>query len=177
MNEKRTAVPVLVVDLAWLSLLLLLFCARSDAWSLGFDWEDKLEARDPLGGLVPMVIPWAGALGGATISMVGLAKHWARGDWDSRWFPWHILRPLLGAISGTIAFVILIVVLRTAGGLDPDSTSLPDDLLSRGLFLVLAFVVGFRDRMFLNLVSRVVDVLLATEKEEQSAQPRAEREV
>lgn len=159
-----TAAVVLMLNCLWLMFLILAFMVYSSKWSLGLAWEDAVKGKDPIGGLVPMLAPWAGCLGGVTISIVGVAKHLSAKDWGSEWFGWHLARPVLGAVSGTIAFVIVIVVLRTAGGLDSDSTTVPSDFLSRGLFLVIGFVAGFRDRMFLNLIAKVADVLFATKK-------------
>lgn len=154
------ATGVAVYNVAWLAFLVLVLLSY---WQLGplggvGSWQ-KVYAKDPLGGLVPLMIPWAGALGGVAISLTGAAVHTK--DWDTTWNIWHFLRPVLGALSGTIGFIILVVVLRTAGGLDEKAEVMPDDFLSRGLFLIIAFVTGFRDQMFLDLVAKVVKMLLS----------------
>jgi hypothetical protein len=55
-----------------------------------------------IGGLVPVAVPWFGALGAVTISLEGVFlwnDHWIR-TYDC----WHIGRPLFGAVLGIVAF-------------------------------------------------------------------------
>jgi len=165
LNDDNSPRVFAVYGLLWIAILVLLCTFYLFAWwpFSVLEFLNKLKAVSPLGGLVPLLVPWAGALGGATISLVGTAKH--AGDWETKWNLWHFLRPVLGAISGTVAFIIVVIVLRTAGGLQDEATSVPSTFWADGLFLVIAFIVGFRDRMFLMLIARVADVILATRKE------------
>jgi hypothetical protein len=144
------------VAVAWIVVLLILVVL----W-----WKDALilgDMKDPVGGILPLIVPWAGALGGAAISLVGTAKH--SRDWDDSWNIWHAIRPVSGAVAGTVSFFIVVMVLRTAGGID-ESARLTSKPSSLGLFFVIAFVTGFRDSIFLNLIAEVAKVLFSSGKE------------
>jgi hypothetical protein len=116
---------------------------------LGSSWEPYL----------PVWVPFGGALGGALISLVGVAMHTV--EWNSyRYAYWHLLRPLLGMLSGSVAVIIVLFVLK---GIFPDALPQPDGRYSTsGTFImfVIAFVVGYREQTFRELVRKVVDVLL-----------------
>ncbi len=108
---------------------------------------------------LPLWVPWAGALGGTTVSLVGVAHHSA--DWNGpKYALWHLLRPLLGMITGTLAVLILLFVIRgVVGEVNLPATGKPYDNAGLAVLFVLAFVVGFREETFIELVKRVVDVL------------------
>jgi len=109
--------------------------------------------------VVPLWVPWAGAMGGAAISLVGVAGH--SHEWDGRRYAyWHLARPVLGLITGTVAVLTLLFVLK---GIAPDVIPASDDEYTAGgvaVMFVIAFVVGYREETFRELVKRVVDVLL-----------------
>ena len=63
---------------------------------------------DPAGP-VPLGVPWWGALGGITISLTGMFRHARR--WESSYVAWHVARPFLGAIVGSVGFLVFIVVI------------------------------------------------------------------
>lgn len=142
------------LDVAWVIVLVsLIFLRWKDVFGLG-------ALGDPAGGVLPLIVPWAGALGGVAISLVGTAKH--SRDWDNAWNVWHAIRPFSGAVAGTVSFFIVVVVLRTAGGLTEAATELPLTVTSIGLFFVIAFVTGFRDSVFLNLIADVAKVVFSS---------------
>jgi hypothetical protein len=107
--------------------------------------------------VIPYWVPWAGALGGVSISLVGVA-----GYADDRWNPkryayWHLARPFLGAMFGTIAVLIVVLVLKNVATVD---TRVPLTPQGTAVLCVFAFVVGFREETFRSLLLRVVDVIL-----------------
>ena len=124
----------------------------------------KLSLHDPIGGIVPAYVAWAGALGGVVISLIGCAK-WSR-DWDPKWNVWHALRPIMGAVSGSVGFIIVVLVLRMAGGTESTLDRLPTNPVSQATFFMIAFLVGFRDRLFLDLISKVTKTLFTTGEED-----------
>jgi hypothetical protein len=149
----RSPVRFAIINVSWLGVLILLLAWRwRDVGILG-------DLPDPMGGVIPLIVPWGGALGGVAISLMGTAKHSV--DWDESWNIWHAIRPFLGAVAGTLAFVMVVVVLRVAGGLQETDQAVTLTPVSIGLFLVIAFVVGFRDRLFLELVAKVAKVLFS----------------
>ncbi len=139
---SQTIETLLVFGLLWLFTL-------GPAYSLGVLWDPYL----------PVWVPFGGALGGALISLVGVVEHTI--DWDSpRYAYWHLLRPLLGLVSGSVAVIIVLFVLK---GIFPDV--IPKEgtpYTPSGMFImfVIAFVVGYREETFRQLVKRVVDVIL-----------------
>src|SRR6266496_710477 len=70
---RWSAGGLLVYDAAVMTVLAVLLLGRLYGWF-------RLDTLpDPVGGMVPLVVPWAGALGGLGISFVGLVRH--VGDW------------------------------------------------------------------------------------------------
>lgn len=142
------------VFLAWnvtvLAVLVWLLWLRQGANVIG-------DIDDPIGGAFPIIVPWAGALGGATKSLMGTVRH--AHDWETRWNLWHVARPILGAITGSVAFVLVVVVLKAAGGEDVE---LQDTAIAMAMAFSIAFLVGYKEQYFLEMVSKVAEVLFAT---------------
>jgi len=111
-----------------------------------------------IAGILPIAVPWFGALGAVTISLEGVFM------WNDRWNNsynyWHLGRPLFGAVLGTIAF-FLYVVLVTASGTPPKFLEAPNvapkDLI---IFYALAFLVGYREETFREMIKRFTDLIL-----------------
>jgi len=100
---------------------------------------------------------WFGMIGGTTIFLWGIVKHSSEMNFDGSFLIWYLLKPLLGAVMGSI------VVLITMGGflaLQGDTSS-----LERAPLLVLAFVGGFSERFFLRLIDRVISSVFEGGKE------------
>ena len=85
------------------------------------------------------------------ISLSGILKH--PKDWRPEYELWHIARPVLGAVMGTVGFLILFVIIRSTGANVPKSGITYD---------VLAFLVGYREEIFRTLLKRAADVLLSS---------------
>ena len=82
--------------------------------------------------------------------------HWGHHDqhaheWDgARYAYWHLARPVLGLVTGSVAVLILLFVLRAmsgggAGAVAVDPTK-PYDGAAQAFMFVVAFVVGYRPR-------------------------------
>jgi hypothetical protein len=141
----------MLIDVVWLALLALI------AFGLASKWNVLTVIHDPFAGVVPFVVPWAGALGGVGISLVGIAGHQI--DWDAAQYAyWHLVRPLLGLLFGTVAVLVIILLLDTVkvtqtsqGRYTPTGAA---------ILAVIAFVVGYREATFRTLVTRVVDLVI-----------------
>jgi len=117
-------------------------------------------------GLVPLGVPWFGALGAVLISLGGIFKHAGvraknagpdPDDWDRSYWPWHWSRPLVGANLGIVSFIIFQSGLLAVGSTPaPTGATAPQNLL----YYVIAFVVGYREESFRELIKRVADVIL-----------------
>lgn len=141
----------LVFQLAVIAVLVvgMLYTTDSGSSPPAYSWDH----------VVPLWVPWGGALGGAAISLVGVAGHGH--DWNGpRYAYWHLARPVLGMITGTVAVLALLFVLK---GIAPDVIPTSQEAYTAGgvaVMFVISFVVGYREETFRDLVKRVVDVLL-----------------
>jgi hypothetical protein len=144
-----TAAPFFWLNLLYVATLVVLLISRRTHWLL----IDRIP--DPIGGLVPIAIPWFGALGAVMISLYGVFD-WNR-QWDARWNYWHAARPLVGATFAVIAFLIFIGIINATGAQATIRATNARDNLP---YLVLAFIVGFREQTFRALLQRAVDIIL-----------------
>jgi hypothetical protein len=186
--------------LGYLLVLLLLAVGRE----AGFWFLDDL--NDPIAGVLPLGVPWFGALGAVTLSLYGVFDH--NDHWEHKWNYWHMARPLVGVVLAIVAYFIFITLISSTG-LTPRTSAMtattsttstttttvipttetvqaaarapeaqpeptappttgpaeqaggrppgPSSLLP---YYVLAFLVGFREETFRNLIKRAADVLL-----------------
>jgi hypothetical protein len=132
-----------VLDILWIVGLVIVIIGTAAGWA----W---LIVKDPFGGVVPFVVPWAGALGGVSISLVGVAKYADETSWNSEQYGyWHLARPFLGCIFGTISVLIVILLLQSLKVPTENSVYTP------------------AGAAILAIVARVVDVVLGPGTKEQ----------
>jgi hypothetical protein len=147
-----------VLDILWIVGLVIVIIGTAAGWA----W---LIVKDPFGGVVPFVVPWAGALGGVSISLVGVAKYADETSWNSEQYGyWHLARPFLGCIFGTISVLIVILLLQSLKVPTENSVYTP---AGAAILAIISFVVGYREETFRTLVARVVDVVLGPGTKEQ----------
>lgn len=109
--------------------------------------------------VVPLWVPFGGWLGGITISIVGVATH--THDWNRQQYGyWHLARPLLGLLTGTVAVLIVLFIIKGVSGSPIPSGEETYEPSGVAVLFVLAFVVGYREETFRELVKRVLDVIL-----------------
>ncbi|GBD09776.1 hypothetical protein HRbin22_02037 [Candidatus Thermoflexus japonica] len=93
-------------------------------------------------------IMWGG-LGGVCGIFYSLYWHVAiRRDFDRQYVMWYLVQPLLGSMIGMIIYMII-----TLGFLTIQGTPTPANPL---FMYLLAFIAGFRQRFFLELIDRIV---------------------
>lgn len=121
-------------------------------------------------GMLPIAVPWFGALGAVTISLEGVFT-WSESRWNPDYNYWHCGRPIFGAVLGAISFYLFVLIIMSAGTtppflLNPTPTAgstgavqtvLPKDLI---IYYVVAFLVGYREETFRELIRRVTDLIL-----------------
>jgi hypothetical protein len=96
-----------ILALVYLVVLLLLAVGReAGIWLLD-------ELHDPIAGVLPLGVPWFGALGAVTLSLYGVFDH--NDHWNPKWNYWHIARPLVGIILAIIAYFIFITLINSTG--------------------------------------------------------------
>ena len=103
---------------------------------------------------VPISIPWFGALGAVLIGLYGIFDHSHR-DWERGLNAWHAARPFTGAALGTVGFILFSSVIR-ATGLTPQ----PTEGVGKLVYFAVAFVVGFREETFRQMIKRVADLIV-----------------
>jgi hypothetical protein len=146
------------LNLVYLVVLLLLPLFRA----ADFLFLHRIE--DPVGDVIPIGVPWFGALGAILISLYGVWDH--NQEWDPKWNYWHMARPIAGVALGTIAYLIFIGVINATGA-TPTTSATPDGATEAAPtpqnlipYYVIAFLVGFREETFRDLIRRATDVLL-----------------
>jgi hypothetical protein len=116
---------------------------------------------DPI-SIVPLGVPWSGALGAVTLSISGLVYH--RTDWDRSYIYWHLSRPIIGAVMGGFAYLVVAAGVLASGGSPSSSstgvvTATPSFHVTNLFYFVLAFLVGYREETFRDLLQKFADVL------------------
>jgi hypothetical protein len=108
-------------------------------------------------GIMPTPVIWFGALGAVLISLTGVFQ-WCD-NWDTCYRYWHWSRPLVGASLGVISVLIF-----QAGILAAGSSPSPDQAGPKNLtYYLIAFLVGYREETFRQLIKRLGDVILTPE--------------
>lgn len=118
---------------------------------LDYFFHARLQIPNSL-GLVPVAVPWFGALGATLISLTGVFQH--AKDWDPEYKYWHWSRPMVGAIISVIAVLIFQI------GFLSVAVSGPSQDNRFALYYVLAFLVAYREETFRELIKRVTDIIL-----------------
>lgn len=141
----------------WLSLLYLaVLLGLGVAYNVIPAFQDQF--ADDSVGVVPVAVPWFGALGAVTLSLYGVFDH--NRDWDTRYNYWHAARPLVGAVFGVVGYFIFVVIITSTGTEierpDPDSPK-------AFTYYVLAFLLGYREGTFRSMIQRFVDLILTPE--------------
>jgi hypothetical protein len=123
-------------------------------------WGTHGAARPTLiGGLLPIAVPWFGALGAVMLSLEGVFIH--NKKWDKSYNYWHIGRPLFGAALGIVAFFLFVLTINAAGERpkflsDPNQTGSANFIV----YYVVGFLVGYREETFRELIKRATDLVV-----------------
>jgi hypothetical protein len=98
---------------------------------------------------LPLKCLWFGALGGVVISLKGVYEHpvSASAGWKDDFDLWHFGRPVSGAITGVITFVLLHVINPSA---DP----------SAPVLYAAAFILGTQEARFFNFLYEVGRIIV-----------------
>jgi hypothetical protein len=140
--EKR---PVLyVIQILWILVLA----------ALAFIYFTKDGFFLPKLGSVPIGVPWWGALGAVLISVTGIVDHFR--DWEPGYNLWHFSRPFIGAILAVVSVLIFQAGILSSGSPINATNNQPQNVI---LYLI-AFLVGYREKTFRDLITRLVDLIL-----------------
>lgn len=179
--DERKPTFFFVVSLGYLGALILILVAQ---------WQGWIDVPELIPGVVPAAIPWFGALGAVTISLYGVFDHNHEWDakWNTwhlaRPFVGAILATMAvmifvgfinaaglpvnqGAVkepvqgTTTTAPPATTTTASDQQATQPASSPAPARTASDDLpYLVVAFVVGFREETFRKLIKRVIDVIM-----------------
>jgi len=138
-------VKIFIVQIVWLVLLGVLA-------ALFFYQRSLIPLPNSLSS-VPLAVVWFGALGAVLISLTGIVEH--AHDWDPSYALWHLSRPLVGASLAIVAVLILQAGVLAIG------TTPTADAPKNLLYYLVAFLVGYREETFRELIKRLVDLILA----------------
>jgi hypothetical protein len=126
-------------------------------------WAEVRVIPDPVGP-IPIGVPFYGALGASTIGLYGvfLNNHL----WQARYNAWYIARPAAGATLGIVAYLIFVLVIDATGARASQKGTL--------IYYLVAFLVGYREAIFRDLVKRAVDVLFNPAPKSETAGPESQ---
>jgi len=134
---------VLVVSALWLLLLVASFICfeRIDAFADFAEFDL---------GRLPFEAIWFGAVGGWLISAQGIFDH--NYSWKRSYDFWHYVRPVLGAIIGTLGCLIFIVL---------NEAATTESVAANPTFYdVVALTIGYREASFRQLITKLLDTII-----------------
>ena len=164
---------LLAILLAEFAGLVLLWVAWEWEWP-GFS-HDHL--RPVMYGVLPLVVPYFGALGGLSNAMLSVVWHWK--DYDSpyaatrnaegrTWSAWTVVQAVIGAIFGTVASLIVVLITKT---ITLGEANQAISATGMGVLAAVSFAVGFRQQTFQKLVTKVVHVITGPGETEHQGKP------
>jgi hypothetical protein len=147
-SNKKMPKAIFLFEVTYLTLLIALFIAYEA--SAGF--RDALPVSF---GPIPIGVVWFGATGAVLAGLGGVYFH--NRSWDPAYDFWHYSRPLVGAVVGGIGALLYYVSISVG----TKSTVTPDALT----FDAVAFILGFADNAFRELIKKVTTLLFGAGKE------------
>jgi len=136
------------VEMVYLTLLIGLFAA--------YESSDGLRDALPQAlGPVPVGVVWFGATGAVLAGIGGIYYH--NRTWNPAYDYWHYSRPLVGAVIGGIGALLYFVSVSigTKTAVEPNALT----------FDAVAFVLGFADDAFRELIRKLTTLLFGAGKE------------
>jgi hypothetical protein len=148
---------VLAVALAWLIFLIASFVCYERIDGFADFVAFKL-------GRLPFESIWFGAAGGWLISAQGIFRY--NNEWRRSYDYWHYVRPVLGALIGTLGCLVFIVL--------NDAATKKHVATNAVFYDVIALAIGYREESFRQLIAKVFDtIILPGEKKEEAKETKA----
>ncbi len=132
---------IFLVAMTYLVLLIALFVFYSSS-----HW---LRHALPTLGPIPIQVAWFGATGAVLSGLGGVYYH--NQHWDPAYDYWHYSRPFVGAVVGGIGSLLFYVSVSVG-----TKNSVVPNILT---FDAVAFVLGFADDAFRDLIKKVTTLL------------------
>ncbi len=134
---------IFFIALAYLATLIALFVTY-ESWS-------AFRGHAPTSfGQIPVGVVWFGAVGAVIGSLFGIFNH--NKQWKLSYNYWHYCRPLFGAVTGSVGALLYLVllILGTTNAVKVQNVT----------FYAVAFVFGFADKSFIQMVQNVTAVII-----------------
>jgi hypothetical protein len=144
---------VVIYNLLYLAIIILLII-----WYKLIPGQDNLQNT----AFVCLACTLWGGLGGVVDAFFAMHAHFSQQDFDTNYWPWYYLHPLLGLSMGAVVFLILQAGLltvskttlqETAGG-TAGVTALP---------IALSFLAGFRQSAAQGFLARIIKAVFQRE--------------
>lgn len=155
-DDPCVSVPasVLIVALAWLTLLIASFLCYERIDGFADFVSFKL-------GRLPFETIWLGAAGGWLISAQGIFEH--NRKWRRSYDYWHYIRPILGALMGTLGCLVFTVL---------NDAATKGHITTNAVFYdVLALAIGYREQSFRQLITRLFDTIILPGEKKTGSKP------
>jgi len=142
-TSAEMPVHIFVLAVAYLISLIILFVVY-------VSWHAFRSHVPASFGQIPVGIVWFAATGAVIASLYGIFVH--NKSWDPSYNYWHYCRPIFGAVTGSIGALIYLVLLNlgSKNAIKVDSPT----------FYVVAFVFGFADKSFMQMLQNVTSVII-----------------
>jgi hypothetical protein len=99
-----------------------------------------------------------GGIGGVIGAMISLVKHIAIDqDFDRQHMMWYIASPIVGYGVGAVIFIIIRAGLLSLTG--------PGDISSPFIMYVMAWLGGYQQNVFTNLLKRILKLFQVSDKD------------
>jgi hypothetical protein len=113
-------------------------------------------------------IACSGGLGSLAYSLFGYIGHLGKGDFNLDFLSWYYVRPLIGVIYGTFAFLFVAGGLMTLSGVSTDASLYMTKTVM--FYCALAFLAGYAEHQFsLQLKELAEAVFKKTETTEETS--------
>jgi hypothetical protein len=111
---------------------------------------------------VPFVCAIIGGVGGLVYCLRGVYLNaCVRNQWDMKWWPWYVIRPIVSILCGLVSYLFL-----KAGLLVLDATQNPDG--NQLGFYALAFIAGLNVDKFIGKIEDLAQATWGIEKSRSS---------
>lgn len=114
---------------------------------------------------IMIYIACSGGLGSLAYSMFGYIDHLGKDDFDVNYTWWYIVRPFIGIIYGTFAFLFVAGGLMTLSGVSTDASLFLTKTVM--FYCALAFLAGYAEHSFSLQLKELAEALF---KKEDSSQ-------
>jgi hypothetical protein len=115
-------------------------------------------------GVVPLAVPWAGAVGGVVNALIALGGHselWFDDPNQGREFNiWYLARLPVSATLGTVAAGIVAIFLHTVDVTAADDGTFTYTPLAKASLALVAFAIGYHQKAFDGLFTRLMSAIL-----------------